>query len=77
MKQSIKNRLAKAKYVACTSDIWSRGARSFIAVNAHWINGENGTMQKALLACENFKGSHSADRIADKLKCNYHNFSCV
>lgn len=67
MKASIKASLSKVKYVSCTADIWSRDLRSFIAVNAHWFDGENGTLCKALLACDRFKGSHTADAVASKL----------
>lgn len=63
----IKAKLAKAKYIAITSDIWSRDTRSFIAVNAHWINTD-GKLETALLACERFMGNQTADEIAAKLK---------
>lgn len=63
----IKAKLAKVKYIAITSDIWSRGTRSFIAVNAHWLN-RKGKLETALIACDRFRGHHSADEIANKLK---------
>lgn len=68
MKLAIRKALLKAKYIACTADIWSRDLRSYIAVNAHWIDRQNGASQKALLSCERFEGSHTADAIASKLK---------
>lgn len=68
MKISIKKSLSKAKYIACTADIWSRDMRSFIAVNAHWINDADGELKSALLACDRFTGSHTGDAIANKLK---------
>lgn len=56
-----------AKYIAITSDIWSRDTRSFIAASAHWINN-HGKLETAMLACERFTGSQTADQIAGKLK---------
>lgn len=63
----IKAKLAEAKYVSLTSDLWSRDTRSFLAVNGHWIN-EEGTLETALLSCERFTGHHTADNIAAKIK---------
>lgn len=63
----IKAKLTKAKYVSLTSDLWSRDTRSFLALNAYWIN-EGGKLETVLLACERFTGRHSADNIAAKIK---------
>lgn len=55
------------KYIACTSDIWSKDRRSFIAINAHWI-AKSGELKSALLACDRFKGSHTGIEIRNKIK---------
>lgn len=60
--------MSKAKYIACTADIWSRDQRSYIAVNAHWLDNNTGAMKTALLSCNRFIGSHTEDAIAQKLK---------
>lgn len=62
-----KQKLAKAKYIAITRDIWSRDTRSFIAASAHWISNY-GKLETAMLACERFTGNQTADEIALKLK---------
>lgn len=65
--------MAKAKYISLTCDLWSRDTRSFIAANGHWINAD-GKLETALLACERFKGHHTADNIASKVKAIIHRF---
>lgn len=62
-----------AKYVSLTADIWSRDTRSFIAVNGHWIN-HDGKLETTLISCERFKGQHTADNIAAKLKAIIHRY---
>lgn len=68
MVSSIAKHMSEHKYISCTADIWSKDLRSFLAVNAHWIDKENGKLKTALLACERFKGSQTGDAIAKKLK---------
>lgn len=71
---SMKTHLSRVKYMSCTADIWSRDMRSYIAMNSHWIDN-NGSLKSALLACERFRGSHTGDEVAKKLKgiCFYCN----
>lgn len=68
MVENIKRRLADAKFIACTSDLWSKDRRSFIAVNAHWIDENTGELESALLACDRFRGSHTGIAIENKIK---------
>lgn len=66
--ENIKKDLAAVKYIACTSDIWSKDRRSYIAVNAHWIDEDSGELKIVLLACERFRGSHTGAAIEEKIK---------
>lgn len=68
MVENIKNEMAKVKYMACTSDIWTKDRRSFIAVNAHWIDESSGELKDLLLACDRFRGNHTGVAIENKIK---------
>lgn len=68
MVENIKKKLSQAKYIACTSDIWSKDRRAFIAINAHWIDSSGGELKSVLLACDRFKGSHTGIEVENKIK---------
>lgn len=62
------------QFVAATSDIWSRGNVSFIAVSAHFFHPLTFVLQTKFLACEHFEGRHTALAIATKLKDIFEKF---
>lgn len=68
MLESVKRELKTVPYMACTSDIWTKDRRSFIAMNVHWIDQTTGELKSFLLCCERFRGSHTGAAIEDKIK---------
>lgn len=68
MLENVKKQFASATYVACTSDIWSKDRRSFIAVNVHWVDEISGELKSFLLACERFRGNETSAAIQEKIK---------
>lgn len=64
-------KLSSTDHVSVTVDIWSdRKMRGFLGVTAHWIEKEAERIQlkSNLLACNRFKGSHTAERICDQFE---------
>ncbi len=58
----LKKALLEAKSVCLTIDLWSsRDMRSFIGITGHYI--ENFILHTIMLACNRFKGRHTADNI--------------
>ncbi|RXN14058.1 zinc finger BED domain-containing 4-like protein [Labeo rohita] len=54
-----------------TVDIWSdRKNRGFLGVTVHWVekDAERVQLKTNLLACNRFKGSHTAERICDQFE---------
>ncbi|TRY56530.1 hypothetical protein DNTS_005417 [Danionella cerebrum] len=54
-----------------TVDIWSdRKKRGFLGVTVHWVekDAERIQLKTNLLACNRFKGSHTAERICDQFE---------
>uniref|UniRef100_A0A3P8VU54 HAT C-terminal dimerisation domain-containing protein n=1 Tax=Cynoglossus semilaevis TaxID=244447 RepID=A0A3P8VU54_CYNSE len=67
----LKTQLSNTEHVSVTVDIWSgRKMRGFIGVTMYWIEKEAERIQlrSNLLACERFKGSHTAERICDQFE---------
>ena len=65
MKESLKCALQTAQSACTTVDIWSsRQMKSYIGIAAHFI--KDWSLHGAMLACKRFKGSHTADRIAEE-----------
>ena len=74
----LKTQLSNTDHVSVTVDIWSdRKMRGFLGVTVHWIEKEAERIQlkSNLLACERFKGSHTAERICDQFEaiCDEYN----
>ena len=67
----VRNMLTENNSVALTTDIWTdRTMRSYLGVTAH-IFGKNPKTGKTgllslLLTCQQFKGRHTGERIAEK-----------
>ena len=65
MKEKFKN----VQFFSATTDIWSRGIRSFIAVTVHYFqNNNNSEVETSFIACEHFEGRHTHDKVAEKLR---------
>lgn len=63
--------------MSATSDIWSRGSVSFIAVSVHYFHPVTKVLQTKFLACEHFIGAHTADSIASKLNSIFNRFGIL
>ncbi|KAI7808688.1 hypothetical protein IRJ41_011592 [Triplophysa rosa] len=77
-RSKLKTQLSKIDHVSVTVDIWSdRKMRGFLGVTVHWIEKEAERIQLKtnLLACNRFKGSHTAERICDQFEeiCDEYN----
>ncbi|XP_061880880.1 zinc finger BED domain-containing protein 4-like [Entelurus aequoreus] len=77
-RSKLKTQLSHTDHVSVTVDIWSdRKMRGFLGVTVHWMDKEAERIQlkSNLLACERFKGSHTAERICDKFEaiCDEYN----
>ena len=66
-KEETKALIAKQEYVCTTADVWSTKKRSFLGVTCHWIN-DSFERESCALACDRFQGSHTFDKIAEKLQ---------
>lgn len=66
-REKIKLILAGVDHVSVTVDIWSdRRMRGFLGVTGHVLATSEGVMLKSyLLACNQFKGPHTGERIAE------------
>lgn len=74
----LKAQLSSTDHVSVTVDIRSdQKMRGFLGVTAHWIEKEAERIQlkSNLLACNRFKGSHTAERICDQFEviCDEYN----
>ncbi|XDV25941.1 hypothetical protein PO909_029765 [Leuciscus waleckii] len=74
----LKTQLSNTDYVSVTVDIWSdRKMRGFLGVTVHWMerDAERVQLKTNLLACNRFKGSHTAERICDQFEaiCDEYN----
>lgn len=77
-RSKLKTQLSNTDHVSVTVDIWSdRKMRGFLGVTVHWIEKEAERIQLKtnLLACNHFKGSHTAERICDQFEaiCDEYN----
>lgn len=54
-------------YLCATTDIWTRSNRSFIAVTVHFLDLNSFELKTKYIACENFPGHHTHDKVAEKL----------
>lgn len=77
-RSKLKTQLSNIDHVSVTVDIWSdRKMRGFLGVTVHWIEKEAERIQLKtnLLACNRFKGSHTAERICDQFEavCDEYN----
>ncbi|TRY76102.1 hypothetical protein DNTS_030158 [Danionella cerebrum] len=67
----LKTQLSNTDHVSVTVDIWSdRKKRGFLGVTVHWVekDAERIQLKTNLLACNRFKGSHTAERICDQFE---------
>ena len=70
-RSKLKTQLSNTDHVSVTVDIWSdQKMRGFLGVTVHWTEKEAERIQlkSSLLACERFKGSHTAERICDQFE---------
>lgn len=77
-RSKLKTQLSNTDYVSVTVDIWSdRKMRGFLGVTVHWMerDAERVQLKTNLLACNRFKGSHTAERICDQFEaiCDEYN----
>lgn len=68
MVEKLKKMFEPIPYLSATSDLWSRGARNYIAVNVHYIHAGTGKLETVLIACERFRGRRVHTAVAEKLK---------
>lgn len=64
-------------YFSATSDIWSRFNQSFIAVSVHYFEPISLELKTSFIACERFYGSHTHDKVAEKLHSIFDRFSIL
>lgn len=67
----LKTRMSNINHVSVTVDIWSdRKMRGFLGVTAHYLekDEERIELKSNLLACDRFKGSHTAERICEQFE---------
>lgn len=67
----LKTVLRNTQNVSVTVDIWSdRKMRGFLGVTSHFIEAtdEKIKLNSSLLACNRFKGSHTAERISEQFE---------
>ncbi len=67
MKTTIREELDKADHVSTTCDIWSRAHRGFLGMTVHFFTKDLKRKSYAI-SCMRFRGSHSYDRITEKIK---------
>ena len=72
---TLKTQLSNTDHISVTVDIWSdRKMRGFLGVTGHYMEKEGETLQlkSSLLACDRFKGPHTAERICEQFEaiCN-------
>lgn len=77
-RSKLKTQLSNTYHVSVTVDIWSdRKMRGFLGVTVHWMerDAERVQLKTNLLACNRFKGSHTAERICDQFEaiCDEYN----
>lgn len=77
-RSKLKTQLSNTDYVSVTVDIWSdRKMREFLGVTVHCMerDAERVQLKTNLLACNRFKGSHTAERICDQFEaiCDEYN----
>jgi len=77
-RSKLKTQLSNTDHVSVTVDIWSdRKMRGFLGVTVHWMerDAERVQLKTNLLACNRFKGSHTAERICDQFEaiCDEYN----
>lgn len=65
--------LAKTKTVCTMADIWSTKHHGYMGVSCHWLN-DNMERRSRVLACQNFKNPHTAERIADVIFSVHENY---
>ena len=65
----VKDELAEAKWISCTSDIWSTEVSndSLISLTAHWLTASFKN-KSAMLNASSLPGSHTGDAI--RMKCD-------
>ncbi|XP_076284781.1 uncharacterized protein LOC143211202 [Lasioglossum baleicum] len=73
MTEKIKSDLSTIPYLCTTADIWSGKHRSFLGVTVHWI-ADNYERKSAAIACRQFCGTHSYDRLKNLLHCIHRDF---
>ncbi|CAN0108537.1 unnamed protein product [Sphacelaria rigidula] len=58
----------RGKHPALTTDIWtSNSGVPFMAVTGHWIPEDHPKLVSTTLPCVEFRGSHTAERLAEKV----------
>lgn len=63
------------EFFSATTDIWSRSNRSFIAVSVHYFVGDE--LQTQFIACDEFPGRHTHDKVAAKLNVILNKFGIL
>lgn len=66
LKQKLKEKIAKAKYLCLTADVWTNKSRSFLGVSIHFFD-ENLDKQSYLLAFRRVYGRHTYAVLADMI----------
>lgn len=77
-RSKLKTQLSNTNHVSVTVDIWSdRKMRGFLGVTVHCMekDAERIQLKSNLLACDRFKGSHTAERICEQFEaiCDEYN----
>ena len=70
-RSKLRTQLSNIEHVSVTVDIWSdRRIRGYLGVTVHYMekDAEGLKLRSNLLACDRFKGSHTAERICEQFE---------
>lgn len=76
-RQHLKKLFQKINHMCATSDIWSRSNVSFIAVTVHFYCPKTLELQSRFIACSHFPGSHTANKISEKLNLIFEEYGIL
>ncbi len=68
VREDLKAKLSECSYLSCTTDIWTSGHWSFLAVIGHYWDKLDGKLQTSFLDCARFWGNHTGEAIRDEFE---------
>lgn len=67
LQQNIKRELSEAAHVCTTSDVWSKGRKSYLGMTAHILTDKL-ERRSFTIACRRLRGRHTFDTLAAKIE---------